>query len=411
MGVANSPLRDRVVFVQGVPRSGTTVLLALLAAHPQIVGSEAESHLFDFGVDRLFDNFEGRHPQLHGLRNYFDEREQLVDLARDLCDGVLTSMRAHLGSDRVPELVIEKTPTSLTDGGRDLRRKREIYPDAWYLHIVRDGDAVARSLMRAPWFPEKTHTACLQSWSDTVEVTRQGLADHPRYREVDYESLRDGPVEVIADLFEWVGLGTTQETLEVVNLLSREQFSDLGALPSRSASNPGRRLRERRAQVAALLQAGLNRVRSKRGSRAGPSSEKALSFEFVRALRERDEGALKAITSNDLSFVYRSADGDWFADGPEAHRALADLAKSLFGRIHAAEWWASTGVGPGEWWTAAPGKTFALIYASARDDLASRVDFAFCLSVEAGSIARVLTISAGPLAGRPPRPAAPDTLL
>ena len=59
MGVADSPLRDHVIFVEGAPRSGTTWLVTLLATHPEIAGVEAESHLFDFGVDRLLDNFEG----------------------------------------------------------------------------------------------------------------------------------------------------------------------------------------------------------------------------------------------------------------------------------------------------------------------------------------------------------------
>jgi len=109
MGIADSPLRDRVIFVQGAPRSGTTALVALLAAHPQIGGVQSESYLFDFGVDRLSDNFEGRHPSLHGLRSYVERREQLVDLARDLCAGVLMSMRSHVGVGEEPALVVEKT--------------------------------------------------------------------------------------------------------------------------------------------------------------------------------------------------------------------------------------------------------------------------------------------------------------
>src|SRR3712207_3808898 len=95
MGVAGSPLRDRVIFVEGAPRSGTTWLVTLLATHPEIAGVQAESHLFDFATDRLFDNLEHRHPTLHGLRSYLD-RDQLVDLVRDLCDGVFMAMRDHV---------------------------------------------------------------------------------------------------------------------------------------------------------------------------------------------------------------------------------------------------------------------------------------------------------------------------
>src|SRR3954452_13428825 len=109
MGVGGSLLRARVIFVEGAPRSGTTWLVTLLATHPEIAGVEAESHLFDFGVDRLFDNLEQRHPKLRGLTSYLD-REELVDLVRDLCDGVLLAMRAHVSVGPEPPFVVEKTP-------------------------------------------------------------------------------------------------------------------------------------------------------------------------------------------------------------------------------------------------------------------------------------------------------------
>src|ERR1700742_1782834 len=96
MGREGSPLKDRVIFVEGAPRSGTTWLVTLLAMHPDIAGVAAESHLFDFGVDRLFDNLDHRDPVLAGLSTYLD-RENLVDLVRDLCDGVLLAMKEKTG--------------------------------------------------------------------------------------------------------------------------------------------------------------------------------------------------------------------------------------------------------------------------------------------------------------------------
>ena len=86
MGIAGSPLRDHVIFIEGAPRSGTTWLQMLLATHPDIAGLEAESHLFNYGLDHLFDNFDGRRPDLPRLRSYL-EREQLVDLVRDFRTG------------------------------------------------------------------------------------------------------------------------------------------------------------------------------------------------------------------------------------------------------------------------------------------------------------------------------------
>src|SRR3954451_19450644 len=109
VGRGGSPLRDHVIFVEGAPRSGTTWLVTLLATHPEIAGVGAESHLFDFGVDRLFDNFEHRDEYRHGLTRYLD-RDELVDLVRDVCDGVLLAMRSHVSAGASPEFVVEKTP-------------------------------------------------------------------------------------------------------------------------------------------------------------------------------------------------------------------------------------------------------------------------------------------------------------
>lgn len=83
MGIESSALRDRVIFIEGAHRSGTTWLLTLLATHPDIAGVEAESHLFDFGLDRLFDNFDN--PPMPRLQSWV-AREELVDIVRELRD-------------------------------------------------------------------------------------------------------------------------------------------------------------------------------------------------------------------------------------------------------------------------------------------------------------------------------------
>src|SRR3954454_6238978 len=283
MGVAGSPLRDRVIFVEGAPRSGTTWLATLLATHPEIAGVDAESHLFDFGVDRVFDNFEGRDPHMHGLRLFLD-REELVDLVRDFCDGILLAMRSHLSVGRPPPFVVEKTPIAKKAEPLDLARKRECYPDAWYIHIVRDREAVTRSLMRSPWMWDRSYEACSALWELTVGHARATLGDLPRYREVSYEELRADPAEVCRGLFEWLGISAEDHVLETASVLSRDPYSDLGAIVA-----PPRRIRSsllgipRRRMESA--RAGLRR-RLNRTPDVDPGSR--VTFLFARALSECD---------------------------------------------------------------------------------------------------------------------------
>jgi hypothetical protein len=399
MGRADSPLRDRVIFVLGAPRSGTTWLVTLLATHSEIAGVESESHLFDNGVDRLFDNFEGRDPYNH-LQSYLD-RDELVDLLRDLCDGVLGAMRAHVSPAATPPFVVEKTPVVAGGGGLELERKRECYPDAWYVHIVRDREAVAQSLMRAPWMADRSHAACAGLWDDTVGSARATLGDHPRYREVSYEELRADPAAGCQELFEWLGVDSGEASLERVRLLSRDQYSDLGAVEgadgrfslARVAAVPGRLASASRAALA----------RRSNGSAAKRRSEPAgaaLAFTFVRAMRERDADTLRSLTAPSLDVVYRGADGDRTLRGEDGRAALVKMAEEIFARRYVGEWWAAGG-GLGDWWTRVAGRPFWTIFFSSLGGDATRVDVAIGLVLEEGLVRRALVFAAGPLAGRP----------
>ncbi len=398
MGVAESPLRDRVIFVQGAPRSGTTWLVMLLATHPQIAGVEAESHLFEFGVDHLFDNFEGRDPNLRGLRTYL-EREQLVDLVRDVCDGVFERMAENVNAAD-SDFFVEKTPTSNARAALDLQRKRECYPDGRYLHIVRDGDAVTRSLMSAPWMPDRSEAACRQLWDDCVSNTRAALGDHPHYREVSFEELAADPRRVGADLFEWLGIDSGASTLDAVGALSRERFSELGAVAEEPSAPVGIRGRARRAKQ--LTHRAIARVR-RDDSPAATDPNSDLSFKFVRALRERDSEAIRSMTAESVALTFRSPAGDLCLRGDEARDQLCDIGRTLFESRHISESWSSAPGGPREWWTRAPGQPFWAIFFSGIGGNATRVDVAFGLTPKNGLIEEVMIFSTGALTGRPLR--------
>lgn len=403
MGIADSPLKDSVIFVQGAPRSGTTWLALLLATHREIAGLQAESHLFEYGVNTLFDSYERRHPgvNLPLLKPYL-ERRQLVDLARDFCDGVFLAMRARVSRGAEPPFVVEKTPTSLQQQGLDLRRKRECYPDAWYLHIIRDGDAVTRSLMRAPFMNDRSAAAANRTWRECVALTRHSLGDHPRYREVSYEELRADPAGIGRDLFEWLGVDSSEDVLATVRALSKERFSEQGAVPPATGSAGDRDGARGRAAAAAREIAA--RARRKLLPADDPAAGwSPLAFEFVKALNEGDRKALQAISTESVVFGYRSPEGDLTASGDEAREALLRIGRHLFDHRHVNARWSAAQGGPREWWASAPGQPFWTIFFSALAGDATRVDVAFALTLQDDLVAQVTVISAGPLSGRPVR--------
>ena len=398
MGIASSPLRERVIFIEGAPRSGTTWLLTLLATHRDIAGIEAESHMFNFGFDRLFDNFEGRRPPLPRLQSWV-EREEFIDLVRDFCDGLFMAMRAHVAAGTEPQFVVEKTPVDLKTGPRDLARKREVYPDAWYLHIVRDREAVTRSLMRAPWIRDRSYEACSSMWDNTVGHVREAFGELERYRELSYEELRKDPAEALRPVFEWLGVASDDSDLETIRVLSRQQFSDLGAVPA-GGSDGTRSLNPKAlaSTAAQLVRRQRDRLAPGPADEAEPGSE--LVFNFVRGMRERDRDALRSLTGETFELEFRGPDADHALRGDEARDALAGLAKEMFERRYFREWWVAAG-GLSEWWASAPGKPFWTLFFSALGGDATRVDVAICLAVEDDLVRRVVVISAGPLSGRP----------
>jgi hypothetical protein len=353
MGIADSPLKDRVVFVEGAPGSGTTWLVTLLAMHPEIAGVEAESHLFDFGVDRMFDNLEHRDEYRHGLVRYID-RDELVDLVRDLCDGVLLAMRSRASGGATPAFVVEGTPVA--GGAEDLAlaRRRECYPDAWYLHVVRDRGA--------------------------------GGGDLPRYRELSYEELRADPAAVCGALFDWLGVATGEETLDAIRALPRGQAS----APTTARST--------RSELGLARRRLLAKIPS-RTPAVAPGS--GVAFLLIRALFHREAEALRALTAPEFEFVHRSPGADLSLRGDDGRNGLVRLAEETFGRRYVSEWWGSPGVGPGEWWTSAAGTPFSTIFFLGVGGDASRVDIAIGLVLEGDLIRRAVVVSAGALAGRP----------
>ena len=389
MGVSDSPLRDRVVFVEGAPRSGTTYLSALLAAHPAIAGTTSESHLFDWGVGDLFDNFEG----LGGRRPFLShwiERGDLADLVRDLVDGVLERMRAATKAEA--RFALEKTPAARTQPEVALRRKLECFPDGWYIHIVRDGEAVTRSLMRGPWNPDRSPAACERWWREGVGAIRNVLGTQQRYRELRCEDLAARPVEAAVEIFGWLGLECDRELRLRIEDLARVPFADLGPAEAGDTPEAGQpraplhAVRRWRTSVGGKAAAGTAR-RAVAAVEARRSA--ALGAAIVEAMRVGDAERLRALTGERLDFTYRSSAGDLRHEGDEARAAILELGRQAFSARFLDESWSVGGRSP-----------VVVLFSGVRPD-GRRVDLSMSVAIVGRRVRRFDVISAGEPAGRP----------
>jgi Sulfotransferase family len=94
-------------------------------------------------------------------------------------------------------------------------RLAEIWPDARFVHLIRDGRDVALSVMNVPFGPNNAWAAA-RSWASVI---RQGHKAAERYPglvlEVRYEDLVSKPAETVALLCDFLGLDYSDDMLAI----------------------------------------------------------------------------------------------------------------------------------------------------------------------------------------------------
>lgn len=194
-----SPLFGKVCFVVGAPRSGTTWLQQLLFAHPFLCTS-GESHMFCEVLGPVFDNF--RQPgEIANLNTWVDEGE-LLAYCRRFADSVFLAQRAGARPDA--QYVLEKTPNHRMQS--ELQAK--LYPDARYVHIVRDGRDAAAS-QRKNWSRKMKEFASAEdiaaAWAAEVRDIREHFG-HLAYLELRYEDIVNDTPAALGRIFDHFGL-------------------------------------------------------------------------------------------------------------------------------------------------------------------------------------------------------------
>ena len=186
---------DRVVIVLGTIRSGTTWLTELLRAHPDMTVTDREGWIFH-GLLELWQNahsFDGDGPASYlGLDN-------VVATMRGFCDQIFAASRDRHAPGA--SWFVEKTPGHV----ERLPLIAAVYPDAWYVHLVRDGRDVARSIVRAPWGQTRPGDAAAH-WASGVRRVHEHRWQLERFAELRYEDLLADPLGLMTQLFGWMGL-------------------------------------------------------------------------------------------------------------------------------------------------------------------------------------------------------------
>lgn len=184
------------VFLVGSERSGSTLLRLMLDHHPEIAFEKE----FDFVVAKLSDT--GRPPP---MRTYLDWIETVrgadyaVDPAlgyEDLVNDFLHQKQAASGGKEHVGATIH----------RNFDRLRFVWPDARYIHLIRDPRDVSRSVLQKGWAGNLYQAPEL--WV-TAERCWDALAPHlspEQSIEVRYEDLVARPEAELARICAFIGV-------------------------------------------------------------------------------------------------------------------------------------------------------------------------------------------------------------
>jgi hypothetical protein len=178
------------VFVIGSPRSGTTLLRLILDSHPHISCGE-ETHFL-----RDLEAIVGRDWPL--VSTYGLPREWWLERIRSLYAEFQAEVLRGSGKARWAE----KDPTYTLL----LPFIEELFPDACYVHLLRDGHDVVASF-RDRWGYTSAARAARTEWARYVNAARELGACLPddRFLELRYEDLVASPEAEARRLFAFLG--------------------------------------------------------------------------------------------------------------------------------------------------------------------------------------------------------------
>ena len=206
---------QRPFFIVSAPRSGSTLLRLILDAHPRLA-VPPPGWLFDMVYPYLFSYGDLKAPQ------------NLLALAEDI-----------LQTPTVRKWPLELTPDALARGAREptfagiyealhvayaalenktrwgektprnsfwMEEIRALFPDAQFIHIVRDGRDQAIDISDSLLWPYSVYSGA-SLWQRYVTAVRDSAARLPReaFHEIRYEDLCSAPEASIRRLCEFLG--------------------------------------------------------------------------------------------------------------------------------------------------------------------------------------------------------------
>lgn len=186
-----------MIFNVGARRSGTYWLQRITCAHPAVAEVPSETYVFSHGIAPLMERFQHDDRGSQTVGRVFADRERLIAAVRNLCDTVFKEF-VEAGQTHAAE----RTPWHVYH----LPLIAEVYPDARFVHIIRDGRDATRSIVAQSWGPNTVEEAA-EEWRSSVAAGRKAApALGERLLEVRYEDVLADPRAAITRIYAHDGL-------------------------------------------------------------------------------------------------------------------------------------------------------------------------------------------------------------
>jgi hypothetical protein len=240
------------IFIIGVGRSGTTLIRQMINSHSK-VAVPYESHFITKYMNKISEYGD------------LEQDKNLMQLLQDICnEPILENWDYCCTAKELFEEINQRDLATIFDSFFQLYAKhhgkimwgdksdylnrmyqiRELYPDAKFIHIIRDGRDVANSVMKMKWGPKNIIEAA-DWWQEHVRLgysMGRMLGDN-NYMEVRYEDLVTTTEESLRKICKFINVDFETSMLEYYkssvkfipqNLLSQHYNADTPPSNSRT---------------------------------------------------------------------------------------------------------------------------------------------------------------------------------
>ena len=214
-----NPMKTLPIFVGGCERSGTTLLGSMLSSHSQILYTPESNFFFDilhnpnYNYDHLpskevFEQIK-RHPRFKALGMELNlpewgERNEYVPYS-SIIKWIISSYSSQVHRKDLSNylLWVNHTPTNI----RYASVIFVLFPEAKLIHLVRDGRAVAASLLQTSWGPKSMLDAS-RFWLTRVAL---GLGAESKFGpsrvlRIYYKDLVTSPNQTLQNIYNFTGI-------------------------------------------------------------------------------------------------------------------------------------------------------------------------------------------------------------